>query len=217
MPELSPAWRDRLDGLPVEPSQVVAAVVAAAVVLGTGLGWVLTHRRSSAPAVPIERLLPSAASTSTVVPAPAEAGTTDISVHAAGAVARPGVYALPIGARVGDLLDAAGGPASEADIDQVNLAARLSDGERIYVPRKGETPPTAATGGAATGPPPGPLDLNTATAEQLDALPGVGPSTAAAIVEHRSQHGRFRSVEQLLEVRGIGPAKLAALRSKVRV
>lgn len=216
MPQLPPAWRDRLDGLPVEPSQIVAAVVAVAVVLGTGLGWVLTHRRPAAPAVPIERLLPSAASTSTSVPAAAEPepGTTEIHVHAAGAVVRPGVYALPIGARAGDLLDAAGGPAPDADIDQVNLAARLSDGERIYVPRKGESPPPGATAGS---PPAGPLDLNTATAEQLDALPGVGPSTAAAIVEHRSQHGRFRSVEQLLEVRGIGPAKLASLRSKVKV
>jgi competence protein ComEA len=138
------------------------------------------------------------------------------TAHAAGAVARPGVFRLPPGARVTDLLDAAGGPTPDADLDQLNLAAPVADGERVYVPRKGEAPLPAAGSGTAAAPQ-GPVDLNTATPEQLDSLPGVGPATAAAIVDYRTHHGRFRSVDDLLEVRGIGAAKLEQLRAKVKV
>jgi competence protein ComEA len=145
--------------------------------------------------------------------------------HAAGAVAVPGVHRLPPGSRVADLLDAAGGPAPDADIDRVNLAAALADGERVWFPRVGEQEPVVAgpPGGASTGAsgpagePSGPVDLNTATAEQLDTLPGVGPATAAAILEHRDREGPFRSVEELLDVPGIGDAKLAQLRDLVTV
>ena len=96
----------------------------------------------------------------------------------------------------------------------------MSDGERVLVPRRGEVLPVPASGpggqpgAAGSG---GRLDVNTATAEQLETLPGVGPATAQAILDHRREHGRFRSVDELLDVRGIGEAKLAALRSKVRV
>lgn len=144
-------------------------------------------------------------------------------VHAAGAVARPGVYRVRTGGRVSDLLDAAGGPAGDADLDQVNLAAKVADGERVYVPRRGESPPPVAASsgsgpsGSGGGPASGPLNLNTATLEQLDGLPGVGPATAQAILDYRKARGRFRSVDELMEVRGIGEAKLAAIRSKVRV
>lgn len=137
-------------------------------------------------------------------------------VHVAGAVARPGVYRVRAGGRVTDVVDAAGGPAPDADVDQLNLAARVADGERVYVPRRGEAIPASAPAGAA-GAPAGPLDLNTATIDQLDALPGVGPATARAIVDWRTEHGPFTRVQDLLEVRGIGEAKLAALRPKVRV
>jgi competence protein ComEA len=136
-----------------------------------------------------------------------------VVVHVAGAVAHPGLQRLQDGARVGDALTAAGGPAPDADTDAVNLAAKVADGDRVYVPRRGEAPPPAAAGPTA----PAILDINAATAEQLDALPGVGPSLAAAIVEYRRQHGRFRSVPELLEVPGIGDAKLGAIRPKVRV
>ena len=152
--------------------------------------------------------------------------TVTVTVHVAGQVASPGVYAIPSGGRVADAVIAAGGTASEADLEQVNLAARVSDGERVYVPKKGEAPPVvlggapgapaSATGGKAP-PAGGPVDLNTATAEQLEALPGVGPATSKAILAYRSSHGRFRSVTELLEVPGIGPAKLEALRPLVRV
>ena len=146
-----------------------------------------------------------------------------IVVHAAGAVSRPGLHRLPQGSRVADLLDAAGGPALDADLDRLNLAAPLADGQRLYVPRRGEASPAVvgpdggAVSGGATAAPSGPLDLNTATAEELDGLPGVGPATAAAIVAHRERNGPFTAVEGLLDVRGIGPAKLEALRDLVSV
>ena len=168
-------------------------------------------------------------------PAPPEgAPPAVVTVHAAGAVARPGVYALPAGARVADLLTAAGGPTPEADLDRLNLAARVSDGERVSVARKGDPISPADQGtsgdgsagasGAGSGSAPspgspatGPIDLNSATAEQLDTLPGVGPATARSIITYRQRHGRFRSVTELLEVPGIGPTKLEALRPLVKV
>ena len=148
-----------------------------------------------------------------------------IVVHVAGAVIRPGVVRLPSDSRAEDAVAAAGGVAGDADLDAVNLAGRLRDGDRLYVPHLGQPVPTVVTpvGGSAAGTPgavaapPGPVDLNRATVEQLDALPGVGPSTAAAIVSYRDQHGPFGSVDDLLQVRGIGPAKLDAIRALVTV
>jgi len=148
-------------------------------------------------------------------------GTADAQpvVAAAGAVVSPGLYKLAAGSRVADVLNAAGGPTPDADIDQLNLATKVSDGDRVYVPRRGEAPPPAAgVGSGATGAAvDAPVNLNTATLEQLDALPGVGPATAQAILDYRKQHGRFRSVQDLLQVEGIGPAKLEKLRQRVKV
>jgi competence protein ComEA len=157
---------------------------------------------------------------------PAPAGdhrdTGTIAVHAAGAFVRPGLYEMPAGARVAQLVDAAGGAAPGALLDALNLAARLTDGDRIFLPG-GPTAvdplnagPAANTVAGPAGARPQVVDLNTATLEQLDALPGIGPSTAQAILDHRRTHGRFRSIDELLEVRGIGDAKLAAIRDLVR-
>ena len=151
--------------------------------------------------------------TTTAVPA-------ELTVHVAGAVAAPGVYVLPAGARVVDAIAAAGGALPDGDPDALNLAAPVADGDRIAVGTAGA--PTAVGGGGishavAGSAPAGPLDVNTASAEQLDALPGVGPATAAAIVAHREANGPFASVDDLEEVRGIGPAKLDALRGLVTV
>jgi competence protein ComEA len=152
--------------------------------------------------------------------APAGSPTTttgEVVVDVAGAVARPGVVRLASAGRVIDAIAAAGGAATDADLNQVNLAAKVGDGDRIYVPRRGEAPPPApATGGSSTAAPTGPVDLNTATPEQLDALPGVGPATAKAIVDFRTRRGRFRTVDDLLSVPGIGPAKLANIKPLVR-
>src|SRR6185295_15891937 len=123
-------------------------------------------------------------------------------------------------ARVIDAVTAAGGAMSDADLDVVNLAAVVTDGERIYVPTVGEVVPVLVGGtpdAAVDTTPSGPVDVNSATIDQLDVLPGVGPTTAAAIVAHREQHGPFQSVDQLGDVRGIGPAKLEALRGLVTV
>jgi competence protein ComEA len=141
-------------------------------------------------------------------------------VHVAGAVALPGVHDVAAGARVIDAVNAAGGLTPSADGARINLAAPVADGERVYVPAVGEPAPPAVagpSGGAGSSAPSGPLNLNTATADELDGLPGVGPATAAAIIEHRDRIGGFTSVDQLLDVRGIGEAKLEQLRPLVTV
>jgi competence protein ComEA len=163
-----------------------------------------------------------AASTTTAAPA-----LSSVVVHVAGAVQAPGVFELSAAMRVADAVAAAGGPLADGDLDALNLAASLVDGQRIYVPHVGEVDPAgvpsggspaAGSGGdAAPGAPTGPLDLNTATAADLETLPGVGPATAAAIVEDRDRNGPFASVDDLDRVPGIGPAKLAALRDQVTV
>lgn len=137
-------------------------------------------------------------------------GGGDLVVHVAGAVRNPGVYRLPGGARVTDAVQRAGGGGPRAVVDQVNLAARLSDGQQIVVPERLPGPAgTAATGVAAEGP----ISLGTATVEQLDTIEGIGPVTAQDIIEFRDQHGGLSSVEQLDEISGIGPATMKALRS----
>lgn len=147
---------------------------------------------------------------------------TPMLVHAAGAVHAPGVYLFRGEARVFDLVEAAGGLAADADRDRVNLAAPLSDGLWMYFLRVGETTVPAPVGGSGLADgggvaQSGPLNLNTATAQQLESLPGVGPSIAAAIVEHRERIGGFASVDGLLAVSGIGPAKLDQIRGLVAV
>ena len=131
-------------------------------------------------------------------------------VDVAGAVRRPGLYHLAAGTRIADAVTAAGGATAHADITLVNLAAPLADGEQVLVPVRGG----AATAGS-TPSSTAPLDLNTASAEQLDALPGVGPATAQKIIDYRQTHGPFRNIEELEGVPGIGPSKLAQLKGLV--
>jgi len=147
------------------------------------------------------------------------AGGGRLTVHVAGAVRRPGVYRLPPGARVDDALRRAGGASRAADLAAVNLAARLEDGRQVLVPARapagGGAPAAtgsgAAGGGGAAAPAGAPVNLNTATLEQLDTLDGVGPGIAQRILDYREQHGGFRRVEELGEVPGIGDKRLAAL------
>jgi competence protein ComEA len=133
-------------------------------------------------------------------------------VDVAGAVRRAGLYRLPAGSRIADALARAGGATARAELDLVNLAAPLADGEQVLVPARGAPLPGAA-GGAAS--PTAPVDLNSATAEQLDALPGIGPVTAAKIVAYRQAHGPFRSVDDLDAIPGIGPSRIENLRGLV--
>ena len=180
----------------------VAALAAAAVVL---------RGRPQEVAAPV---LESVGAPLPGLSAPAEpAGQVLVAV--AGRVRRPGVVRLPAGSRVDDALRAAGGPLDPADVGLLNLARKLVDGEQVLV---GVDPPPGAAPAPGGGPVPGALlDLNAATAGDLDALPGIGPVLAQRIVDWRTSHGPFASVDQLREVTGIGEAKFEDLRSKVVV
>lgn len=134
-------------------------------------------------------------------------------VDVTGAVRRPGVYRLPAGARVQDALRRAGGATRKANASAVNLAAKVADGQQILVPERAPAAPRSAVAGAST--PAGPVSLNSATAEQLDQLDGVGPATAAKIIAWRTANGGFASIDDLAQVAGIGPKKLEALRPQV--
>jgi competence protein ComEA len=157
-------------------------------------------------------------STAYVAAAPAPAASTlaapvaQLVVDVVGAVRRPGLYRLAQGSRVADAVARAGGATARADLALVNLAAPVSDGTQIVVPAQ-----TPSGGGGASSPsaPAGPVHLNSATLEQLDALPGVGPVTAQKIIDYRQQHGAFSGVDELDAVPGIGPKRLDDLRKLV--
>ena len=213
------SWRERFDELVERARQARhtgRVLLAAGAVLAVVIVAVALIRPVDAGTAP-EVTLPRASKAPAVAPAASSAPEAIVVVQAAGAVVRPGLYRLPPGTRVDDLVTAAGGLAADADADRINLAAPLVDGQKVYVPRVGEAVPADAGPGGSPSAAPEPIDLNTASVAQLDALPGVGPSTAQGIVEYRSQHGRFRSVDDLLNVRGIGPAKLEQIRPLVRV
>ncbi|HEX5619346.1 MAG TPA: helix-hairpin-helix domain-containing protein [Solirubrobacteraceae bacterium] len=142
---------------------------------------------------------------------------TRVVVHVAGEVRSAGVYRLRAGARVSDAVERAGGATRRADLSQVNLAAKVEDGRQILVPRRIPVSAAAAAPTTAPGQPTVPVNLNTATLEQLDALSGVGPVTAQKIIDYREEHGGFGSVDELGEVPGIGDVRLASLREQVRV
>lgn len=213
------SWRERVEQLAdatgTTPTRIVVGGVAVIVVALAAL-WL-----TRPPPPPAEVAIPFASTTVTLAAASgAPTASAPLIVHVAGAVVDPGVHELPAGSRVDDAITAAGGLTLEADGGRINLAAPVSDGERIYVPKVGEDAPPVAVGsspggaGAAAG---GVVDLNQADVAALDGLPGIGPATATAIIEHRDRIGRFTSVEQLLDVRGIGEAKLEQLRSLVTV
>jgi competence protein ComEA len=156
------------------------------------------------------------AGTATYAPAPraqtAHVAAPLVVVDVVGAVRRPGLYRLRQGARIADAIARAGGATRRAQLSLVNLAAPLADGVQIVVPAR-----VAGSGGAATAAQPsGPVHLNTATLEDLDALPGVGPVTAQKILDFRQQHGAFSSVDELDAIPGIGPARLDQLRELVQ-
>jgi competence protein ComEA len=162
---------------------------------------------------------PGSAETVTAAPSPSR-GTAPpavVYVHVAGAVAVPGLYALPPDARAVDALAAAGGFASDADRGAVNLARTVTDGEQIVVPVVGAVPPPPAGGNAAGPAGDGVVDLNSADAAALEELPGIGPALAERILAWREENGRFASIEDLLAVPGIGEKLLAGMRDQVRV
>ena len=164
--------------------------------------------------------LPPPVAVSTVESVPANPPPAAVVVHVAGAVRVPGVFEFSAGRRVADAIDRAGGPAEDAHMAALNLAAPLVDGTQIYVPVVGEEVPTPASlpgseAAPGTDAPIGPIDVNRAIASELETLPGVGPATAAAIITERDRNGPFVSLADLERVPGIGPAKLAALEGLV--
>ncbi len=171
---------------------------------------------------------PSAAASPTPYASPTP---QELVVYVCGAVHRPGVYHLAPGARIADLLSAAGGAAAKAELQAVNLAAKLVDGQQVVVPVRGATAvaaaggstgaggtnTTTASGASGSAGTAAPVNLNTATAAELDALPGVGPATAQKIIDYRTANGGFKSVDDLKNVSGIGDAKFATLQPLVTV
>jgi competence protein ComEA len=144
---------------------------------------------------------------------------SDVVVDVTGAVARPGVYRLPAGSRVDEAVKRAGGAAAKAELDSVNLAALLADGQQVVVPERAPPGAGGASGavpGAAAAEEDGPISLGTATAAQLDTIDGIGPVTAQDIIEFREQHGGLSSVDQLDQISGIGPATMEALRERLQ-
>lgn len=201
------------DRLGVRPLGLISGALA---VLAATLGawWALRP-----PPPPADEVLPFVQDISAPAAIDAPVVNGIVVVHVDGAVGHPGVHELHVGARVADAIDAAGGLDGDADRRALNLAQLVGDGQRIWVPRVGEDDPVAVVSGgdgsgsdAATT---GLVSLSTASASVLEGLPGIGPSLASAIVEHRAREGGFESVEDLLAVAGIGPAKLDAIRELV--
>jgi competence protein ComEA len=218
--------RARLDPVGLAPADVLALLVLLLAAAGlTAVVWWTTRPVPLAAAPPVPSAAPSpwpSGGADDAPDAPAAATTPPpVTVHVAGRVARPGVVVLPAGSRVADAVAAAGGATPDAAVETLNLARPLVDGEQVRVPAPGEPlpptptpPPAAPTAPTASE---GPLDLNTATLDALDALPGIGPVTAQRILDHRQAIGRFADVGQLLEVPGIGPSRFADLEPLVRV
>lgn len=214
------------------PARLIVSAVSV-VVVGAGVLWLVRTpaptTEAGLPFTAATTISSSTAAAGATLPPPASPSSTAVAVgpvivHVAGAVGRPGVYELAADARVHTAIEAAGGASTAADLDGLNLAAAVGDGQRIYVPETGEVDPAAVPSSpipigtpAADEASPGPLDLNAATASQLESLPGIGPATAAAIVDDRERHGPFAAVADLERVPGIGPAKLAAIADRVTV
>lgn len=195
-----------MDAFALSPRRLLLGALLLGIALLAGARFLLARE----PAVVEEKAAP-------VVVRAAAAARPKLVVHVVGAVARPGLYRLREGARVADAVARAGGPTASADTTLVNLAAPVGDGQQVVVPARaapagaaGSSPSVAGAGGPA-----GPVQLSTATVEQLDELPGIGPATAQKIVDYRDAHGPFRSVEALDAVPGIGPTRVEQLRSLV--
>lgn len=191
-----PRW-----SIPPRTALLALAVIAAVV----AVGWMWSA--SAQPAVPVPVAEPRA--TPTLEPT-AAADDVPLLVHVVGQVAAPGLVELPTGSRVADALDAAGGALPHADLTALNLAAPVQDGAQVRVPAPGEQAPVTAEGSDATGL----IDVNRASASELEQLPGVGPVLAARIVADREENGPFGSVDDLERVSGIGPSVLATLRDQ---
>jgi competence protein ComEA len=195
--------------------RVLAGALVVAVIVLVGSRFLL-HGPSASTA--LERPIVGSAEAGSARGSPSPAAPR-LVVYVVGAVHRPGLYRVATGSRVADAVARAGGLTRRADPAGINLAAPVADGEQLVVPARLSTAVAGAQGAPVDGvggsAPAGPVQLSVATAEQLDSLPGIGPVTAAKIVEYRTAHGAFHSVDELDEVPGIGPSKVEQLRGLV--
>jgi competence protein ComEA len=190
------------------PALSLRQLVGAAAAVVVGLLLLIRHLGGGGSVAP--------AATPVQAPVRAKAAAPKLLVvDVAGAVRHPGLYRLQSGSRIDDAIASAGGPTAKAQLDTVNLAAPIADGEQVVVPGRGPGGVVAASPAAAGSSPSAPLDLNSATLEQLEGLPGIGPVTAQKILDYRQQHGAFHGVEELQGVPGIGPAHMAQLKGLV--
>lgn len=218
--------------------QTIGIVTVVVLILGGIAFQLFRPGAADVPRGPVKLIHPDGKSSETAAnPEPDESRT--ISVHVAGKVARAGIYELAPGSRVQDAVDAAGGESDGADLETINLAQKLQDGQQVYIAPKGQTPPPAvstvsggqsvtvvkASGSSGGGsgiqkyksPGDGTVSINTAGPEDLQHLPGVGPAMAQRIIDYRKEHGGFQSVDELEEVKGIGPKTLAKMKPFVKL
>lgn len=192
----------------------VLVVSLLAVAIAAGAVYFLARRPQPAP-ITISTPIPSPTPVPTDPPTPAP-----LRVYVTGAVRRPDVYLLPPMSIVKDAVAAAGGPTADADLERINLALQLVDQQQIYVPRQGEdVPPVVAPANPGNAPAAesGPIDINTATLEELDTLPGVGPAIAQRIIDYRNENGPFGAIEEIMNVKGIGPATFEKFKDQIAV
>jgi competence protein ComEA len=208
---------DRVRDLRGDPRVGIAALLVVALVVGF-----IWYRLGSSDSSESSRATRQPASAATATPGTALDAKKggQVTVHVAGAVAKPGVYELDADARVIDAVESAGGGAPDADLNRLNLAAKVADGQRVLVQRVGEAASAApgtpgADGGSAD--PTALLNLNSATVAELETLPGIGPTLAQAIIAERERRGGFKSVNELRDVRGIGEKRFADLKDKVTI
>jgi competence protein ComEA len=219
--------------------QIIGLAVLIGLVLAGTVVYLAKSGVTQISSGPVKLIQPGGASAEAVTPSEPEKPRT-VSVHVAGKVAKPGVYELEPGGRVRDAIEAAGGPSGNADLETINLAEKLQDGQQIYVAPKGQVPPPVVSvvrgGDSSSGkragseskgggsgvqkyknPGDGTVSINGADANDLQHLVGVGPAMAQRIIDYRKEHGGFKSVDELEEVKGIGPKTLAKMKPFVKL
>jgi competence protein ComEA len=192
------------------------AVLSAAILSAVGVAMLLLFvRRPEPPRVVVQQASQQAAQHTATRPAASPQVASMLVVHLSGEVIAPGVYRLPVGARIDDALKAAGGPTGAGDIHRLNLAARLADGQQIVVPKRID--PVLPGQAAVASPTPGRVNLNVAGVAELDRLPGVGPVTAQRIVAYREQHGPYSRVEQLRDAKLVNASTFEKIKDLVGI